>query len=79
MFDLQEFEHFDSYSSFKKRCLSISKQEKLLETVIEECIKQDKDNDISKLNVLWDTGTIAQNIIMKKSGIKQVNHELLFI
>ena len=70
--DTSEFEHFESYSAFKKRCLPISQDEVFLQKLLQswKTDQTDSSNDryLSKVNVLWDTGPHAQTMIVKLSG-----------
>ena len=77
---MSEFQHFESYSAFKKRCLPISQDvvflEKLLQSWKTDQTGNGNDRFLSKVNVLWDTGPNAQSMIVKLSGKLITDNEM---
>ena len=68
--DFGELEYFESYSSYKKKCLAVlgSDRGRIRQFLQHLRNSNDRDEHLLKINVVWDTNSVARELILNDSG-----------
>ena len=67
--EFSELQMFESYSSFKTRCVKkLSKGDLTVDQLLKHLEDGETEDYLQKLNVIWDTGATAQTHILANSG-----------
>ena len=68
--DFGELEYFESYSSYKKKCLAVlgSDTGRIRQFLQHLRNSNERDEYLLKINVVWDTNSVARELILNDSG-----------
>lgn len=68
--DFGELEYFESYSSYKKKCLAVlgSDTGRIRQFLRHLRNSNERDEYLLKINVVWDTNSVARELILNDSG-----------